>query len=139
MATSDGREGPSQRNPAPTGGAKILAWRSAGLVSLALGVVGILLPLLPTTPFLLLAAFCFSRGSERLQKWLLEHPRLGPPIRDWREHRAISRKAKGLAALAMILVLVATVLLRAPATVLVTQLVVMVPVGAFVFTRPSSR
>jgi len=107
------------------------------LVCLALGVLGILLPLLPTTPFLLLAAFCFSRGSERLQRWLVEHPRLGPPIRDWRERRAISKKAKLMAGVAMILVVMLAALAGAPPAVLIIQVVVLALVGAFVFTRPA--
>ena len=122
----------------PRSAPKLLAWRVAGLLSLALGVLGAVLPLLPTTPFLLLSAFCFGRSSERLQRWLLEHPRLGPPIRDWRERRAISRKAKGLAAIAMILVVAASVLLHAPRAMLIAQIVVLIIVTAFIFTRPSS-
>lgn len=74
-----------------------LLWLAAGSLSLAAGVVGIVLPLLPTTPFVLLAAFCFSRGSERCERWLVEHPRLGPMVRDWREHHAVPLRAKQLA------------------------------------------
>jgi len=72
-------------------------WTAAGLTSLALGIVGIFLPLLPTTPFVLLAAFCFSRGSERVETWLLTHPRFGPMVADWRARRAVPRRAKQLA------------------------------------------
>lgn len=74
-----------------------LAWGGAGVASLATGVVGIFLPLLPTTPFVLLAAFCFSRASTRAERWMLEHARFGPMVRDWRERRAIPRRAKQLA------------------------------------------
>lgn len=116
---------------------KRIAWRAAGLLSLAVGLVGIVVPLLPTTVFLLIAAFCFSRGSERLLRWLLDHPTLGPPIRDWREHGAISRRAKVRAAIAMGLVVVITAVAGAPAIVLVVQVVVLVFVAAFVLTRPS--
>ncbi len=70
---------------------------AAGSVSLALGVIGIVLPLLPTTPFVLLAASCYLRSSERLARWLLEHPRLGPPILAYRAGRGISRRAKVIA------------------------------------------
>jgi uncharacterized membrane protein YbaN (DUF454 family) len=72
-------------------------WLAAGVVSLLLGLVGIVLPLLPTVPFVILAAFCFSKGSKRWEKWLLDHPKLGPYVRDWREHHAVPLRAKQLA------------------------------------------
>ncbi|OYU98864.1 MAG: hypothetical protein CFE45_14915 [Burkholderiales bacterium PBB5] len=72
-------------------------WLLAGVLSLVTGIVGIFLPLLPTTPFVLLAAFCFSRGSARCEAWLLNHPRFGPMVRDWRNHHAIPLRAKQLA------------------------------------------
>ena len=67
---------------------------AAGIAALALGVVGVLVPLLPTTPFLLLAAGCFFRSSERLYGWLIRHPWFGAYIRHYREHRAITLRAK---------------------------------------------
>lgn len=77
------------------------AWAGAGSVALGLGVAGIFLPLLPTTPFVLLAAFCFSRGSTRIDRWLTGHPRFGPMVRDWRTRHAVPRRAKQLATLMM--------------------------------------
>ncbi|HMZ01885.1 MAG TPA: YbaN family protein [Burkholderiaceae bacterium] len=74
-----------------------LPWLIAGLLALLLGIVGIFVPLLPTTPFVLLAAACFSRGSSRCERWLLEHPRFGPMVRDWRAYRAIPLRAKQFA------------------------------------------
>ncbi len=69
-------------------------WLAGGLLSIGLGILGIALPLLPTVPFLLLAAFCFARSHPVWEQRLLDHPRYGPPLRQWRTRRAISRKAK---------------------------------------------
>ena len=78
------------------------AWLGGGFVSLLLGIIGIFLPVLPTTPFVLLAAFCFARGSPRWERWLLEHPRFGRYVREWREHRAVPLRAKQLATAMML-------------------------------------
>jgi len=67
---------------------------ACGLAAVGLGLLGIILPLLPTTPFLLLAAACFIRGSERLHDWLINHRRFGPLIRQYREHHAIPLRTK---------------------------------------------
>ncbi|OEC35370.1 hypothetical protein SAMN05216600_10584 [Pseudomonas cuatrocienegasensis] len=67
---------------------------AVGWLSVALGVIGIFVPVLPTTPFLLLAAACFVRSSRRFYLWLVEHPRLGPWIRDYLEGNGMPRKAK---------------------------------------------
>jgi uncharacterized protein len=74
---------------------------AAGLVALALGIIGIALPIMPTVPFLLLAAFCFARSNPAWEQRLLDHPKYGPPLRQWRERRAIGRKAKVAAIAAM--------------------------------------
>jgi uncharacterized protein len=72
-----------------------------GALLVAIGFIGAFLPILPTTPFLILAAGCFARSSPKLENWLLNHPRFGPVLRNWREHGAIPRKAKVLACLGM--------------------------------------
>ncbi|MGB6241764.1 MAG: YbaN family protein [Castellaniella sp.] len=68
-----------------------------GTISLVLGVLGVFLPLLPATPFLLLAAFCYMRGSQRLHAWLMSHRILGPYIRDFQSGRGIPLRSKCLA------------------------------------------
>ncbi len=65
-----------------------------GFVALAFGVAGIFLPVLPTTPFLLLAAYLFARGSQRWYNWLIEHPMLGEYIRNYREDRSVPLRVK---------------------------------------------
>jgi uncharacterized protein len=72
----------------------------AGFASLGLGILGALLPLLPTVPFVILAAFCFARSSPRLEAKLIAHPVFGPHILLWRERRAISRHGKRAALIA---------------------------------------
>jgi uncharacterized membrane protein YbaN (DUF454 family) len=71
-------------------------------VLLALGIIGAFLPLMPTTLFIILAAGCFARSSERLETWLLSHRRFGPTIRAWRAEGAIPRRGKVLAAIGMV-------------------------------------
>jgi uncharacterized membrane protein YbaN (DUF454 family) len=71
-----------------------IAYLALGFISLLFGAVGIVLPLLPTVPFVLLAAFFFARSSPRLERWLVDHPSFGPHISAWRTRRAISRKGK---------------------------------------------
>lgn len=65
-----------------------------GVACIALGAAGLVLPVLPTTPFILLAAFCFAQASPRLHQWLLRSRTFGPMIREWQQHRAISWRTK---------------------------------------------
>jgi uncharacterized membrane protein YbaN (DUF454 family) len=74
---------------------------SVGAICVGLGVVGIFVPLLPTTPFLLVAAACFVRSSDRMYQRLITHRALGPYIRNYREHRAITRRARIVALVVM--------------------------------------
>ncbi len=69
-------------------------WTLAGGISLLLGVLGIFLPLLPTTPFILLASACFMRGSPRFHAWIQHHAIFGPLLRDWQQKRALPRAVK---------------------------------------------
>lgn len=104
---------------------------------MGLGVIGVFVPLLPTVPFILLAAFCFARGSERFHRWLVTHPRFGPPIRDWRAHGAISRRGKRAAAAAIAATFAVSLLMGMPAHGLAIQAAVLACVLVFILTRPT--
>lgn len=79
-----------------------LAWRLLALVFVLLGMVGVLLPGMPTTVFMLLAVWAASRGWPSLHRWMMEHPQFGPPIQNWQTHGAIPRHAKWLAVISMV-------------------------------------
>lgn len=70
---------------------------AAGLLALGFGLIGVVLPGLPTTPFVLLAAACFARASPRLHCWLTQHRFLGPMVRDWEAHRSLPLRVKWIA------------------------------------------
>lgn len=109
-----------------------------GGTSLALGLLGLALPLLPTVPFLLLAGWCFARGEPRFEAWLLAHPRLGPSVRGWREHGVISLQAKVTASMA-IGASAAVVALTVPIWQAKTALLgVLIGALLFVSSRPST-
>ncbi|MEH0666480.1 YbaN family protein [Vibrio scophthalmi] len=74
-----------------------------GVLSLCLGILGIFLPVLPTTPFILLSSACFMRSSPRFHRWLHQHPTFGPIIINWHQNRAVTRGVKQRGALAMVL------------------------------------
>jgi uncharacterized membrane protein YbaN (DUF454 family) len=116
--------------------ATLLLWRSVALACLALGVLGVFLPVLPTTPFLLVAAWAAGRGWPQFEAWLLAHPRFGPPIRRWRDHRAVPRSAKWGASLTM---LASAALLAASSAPLALKLAVpavMAAVAWWLWRRP---
>ncbi len=83
------------------GGSRVI-FLSAGLAFTGIGIIGIVTPILPTTPFLLLASLCFAQSSPRFHSWLLHHPRLGPPINDWKKSGVIRLPAKRLATLLIV-------------------------------------
>lgn len=111
-------------------------WFALGWTALALGFIGAFLPLLPTTPFVLLAAYCFARSSPRLHSWLAHHATFGPMIEAWARHGAVPRRAKRLAAAMMAAAFALSVALRLPLWVLGVQALCLAGAAAFVLTRP---
>lgn len=102
-----------------------------GLIFVGLAILGVVLPILPTTPFLLVAAACFAKSSPRLQKKLLANKTFGPLIHEWQQHRSIPRKAKRVALLTIILsVAWSGYLLQ---NYLLTLLVFVLVLGPFIF------
>ena len=112
------------------------AWFVLGISALGLGALGIVVPLLPTTPFILLAAFAFSRSSDRWHAWLIHHRTFGPLIADWRAHGAINRRTKVASSLAMTAVLGISLALAVPWPVFAVQLLVLAGVATFIWSRP---
>jgi len=114
-----------------------VAWVIAGGLALITGLIGIVVPVLPTTPFILLAAFCFSRGSERCERWMLEHTILGPIVRNWRAHGAVPLRAKQFAT-AMMALGSAVAALTLPARVAWLPALVCVVVAVWLWRLPTS-
>jgi uncharacterized membrane protein YbaN (DUF454 family) len=103
---------------------------------LALGFIGVFLPLLPTTPLVLLAAFAFSKGSPRLRQALTTHRIFGPIIEDWEANGAIARRYKLIACTSMVVVFLISLIAGLPLFVLVIQAACLGGAALFVLTRP---
>jgi len=116
-----------------------MIWTIAGCLALVAGVIGAFLPILPTVPFMLLAAFCFARGSARFHDWLVNRSRFGPAIRDWQKRGAIGRRAKRAAMVALLFSVLLSLALGFPHAVIAVQGVVMAGVAVFIMTRPDGE
>jgi uncharacterized protein len=113
-----------------------IVWIGVGSGAVVLGTAGLVVPLLPTTPFLLVATWAFARSSPSLHHWLVTHRRFGPAIRDWQHHRAISRRAKAFAMLAIAATVATSLALGVGPLILSVQLAVLACVSLFILTRP---
>jgi uncharacterized membrane protein YbaN (DUF454 family) len=113
-------------------------WNTIGGLAFVLGVIGLFLPVMPTTPFILLAAFAFGKSSPRLRRWLETHPVFGPPILDWQTKGAIAPRHKAMAAGMMAVTFTVSAILALPAYVLVIQAVCLGGAALYVLTRPSA-
>ena len=109
----------------------------AGFVSLGLAVIGAILPVMPTTVFVILAAWCFARSSPRLERKLLEHPKFGPHIVRWREKGAISRGGKKAASIAFAVSIALTLIFSPMPWPLVTIAAAAI-IGGWIWTRPEA-
>ena len=116
-----------------------VALMALGFLCVAIGLVGIVVPVLPTTVFLLIAAWAFSRSSERFQRWLYEHPVFGPPVIAWRDHGAVPLKAKVLAIVMMAVSLTVIIVYVGGGWVLPAIVGgVMAAVAVYLVTRPTA-
>lgn len=111
---------------------------AAGWFLTAIGVVGMILPLMPGTVFLIMAAWCFSRSSPRFEAWLLGHPRLGPQVRRWRESGTIARPVKLVACASMLLSFGILTRTSAPPIALWTTGACLLAAGLYVASRPEA-
>lgn len=114
-------------------------WTAFGCVAAALGIIGLALPVMPTVPFMIVAAFAFGRGSPRMRRWTLEHPTFGPPVRRWEEDGAISRRHKLVSVACMAGSMAVGLVLALPPLALAAQAVCLAGAAAFVLSRPDGR
>lgn len=113
-----------------------LLWRLLALVLVALGIVGAFLPVLPTVPFLLAAAWAAGHGWPALERWLLEHPRYGEYIVRWRQSGAVPRRAKWAASGMMALSAAVLIASSAPLALKIGAPLFMAAVAAWLWRRP---
>lgn len=113
------------------------AWLALGWFFVALGAIGALLPVVPTVPFLLIAAWAFSKSSPRLMYRILSHPRYGPPVRAWQERGVIGPFAKTWAVVAMAGGVVFSWFIGMPDWLVAAQATACLGVAAFIVTRPT--
>ena len=111
----------------------------AGSLALALGIVGVVLPGLPTTPFVLLAAACYAKASPRLHTWLLNHRLTGPMLRDWESDRSLTRRSKAIAVGSMLLMVSVSIWHFQGRPVVQLVLLVAAAIGAGVVLRIPTR
>lgn len=129
----------SARHAAASSSLARALWLAAACLSLGLGLLGIVVPGLPTTPFILLASFCASRSSSRLHAWLRQHRHFGPMIVDWEETGAVRRQAKWAASAMMALCSALMWLLGLSLKIWLVATLSMAAVATWLWLRPEPR
>jgi len=114
----------------------VLFWRSLVVLFVILGFIGAILPGMPTTVFLILAAWASSKGWPQMDDWLLNHPKYGPTLRDWRAHGTVPRKAKWLASIMMLISGIIMLFTTAPLAVKAFTNITMLIVAIWLWRRP---
>lgn len=127
---------PSTRTHALSRGKKIV-WILIGLVALFLGGLGVVLPILPTTPFVIVAAFAFGKSIPAWRRWLVNNKIFGPIIEDWEETGAIAPRYKALASTMMLAALALSFYMSIKPVIIVVQALCMLVAFAFIITRPN--
>ena len=115
---------------------KVLFWRSLVVLFVILGFIGAILPGMPTTVFFILAAWASSKGWPQMDDWLLNHPKYGPTLRDWRAHGTVPRKAKWLASIMMLISGIIMLFTTAPLAVKAFTNITMLIVAIWLWRRP---
>ena len=115
---------------------KTLFWRTLVVIFIILGIIGAILPGMPTTVFLILAAWAASKGWPEMDVWLLNHPKYGPTLRDWRAHGTVPRKAKWIASIMMLISGILMLFTNAPLWVKIFTDSIMLIVAIWLWLRP---
>lgn len=109
-----------------------------GLLMLGLGILGAFLPVMPTTIFLIMAAYFFARSSPKLYRWLIDHPKFGPAIQNWQRNRSVSRSGKISAAVGMGLGILVLLVVSKNLIVTIAGTLFILLCALYVLTRPAS-
>jgi uncharacterized membrane protein YbaN (DUF454 family) len=112
-------------------------WLVLGWGALGLGAIGVVLPVLPTTPFVILAAFAFSKGSPRMHHYLENHRIFGPIIADWHENGAIAPRYKAIAVVMMTAALTGSIIAGLRPQLILIQATCMIGAATYLLSRPN--
>ena len=117
---------------------RIFFWRSLVIIFIILAIIGAILPGMPTTVFLILAAWAASKGWPSMDAWLLNHPKYGATIRNWRQYGTVPRRAKWIASIMMLLSAMLMLFTNAPLVVKIFTDITMLLVAIWLWLRPES-